>query len=111
MRAFFSRHLSPVTRHLSLVTGSPGLAPRAPFSLSTRWRGLGRGRLAPGLRVISGTYWFAAGGKSDDAAIKPYGPGTVIVVPAGAPHFSACKDGEAVVQEAGVGPTGITIIK
>jgi quercetin dioxygenase-like cupin family protein len=61
--------------------------------------------------VISGTYWFAAGDKFDDAAIKPYGPGTVIVVPAGAPHFSACKDGEAVVQEAGFGPTGITIIK
>lgn len=33
----------------------------------------------------------------------------VIVVPAGAPHFSACKDDVAVVQESGIGPTGITM--
>ncbi|MEK6211372.1 MAG: hypothetical protein AABM64_13560 [Pseudomonadota bacterium] len=45
----------------------------------------------------------------DAGALKGYGPGTVIVVPAGAPHFSACKDGVAVVQESGVGPTGITM--
>jgi len=83
-----------------------------------------RAKFSPGVRipahfhpdervvtVISGTYWFGAGDKAEDAGLKPYGPGTVIVVPAKAPHFSACKDGEAVVQEAGVGPTGITIIK
>jgi quercetin dioxygenase-like cupin family protein len=83
-----------------------------------------RAKFSPGVRipahfhpdervvtVIAGTYWFGAGDKAEDAALKGYGPGTVIVVPAGAPHFSACKDGEAVVQESGVGPTGITIIK
>jgi quercetin dioxygenase-like cupin family protein len=57
--------------------------------------------------VISGTYYFAAGDKFDEGALKGYGPGTVIVVPAGSPHFSACKDDVAVVQESGVGPTGI----
>jgi len=57
--------------------------------------------------VISGTYYFAAGDKFDEGALKGHGPGTVIVVPAGAPHFSACKDDVAVVQESGVGPTGI----
>jgi quercetin dioxygenase-like cupin family protein len=59
--------------------------------------------------VISGTYYFAAGDKFDEDALKGYGPGTVIVVPAGAPHFSACRDDVAVVQESGVGPTGITM--
>lgn len=59
--------------------------------------------------VISGTYYFAAGDRFDQGALKGYGPGTVIVVPAGAPHFSACKDDAAVVQESGVGPTGITM--
>jgi len=59
--------------------------------------------------VISGTYFFAAGDKFDEGALKGYGPGTVIVVPAGAPHFSACKDDVAVVQESGIGPTGITM--
>lgn len=57
--------------------------------------------------VISGTYYFAAGDRFDEGALKGYGPGTVIVVPAGAPHFSACRDDMAVVQESGVGPTGI----
>jgi len=59
--------------------------------------------------VISGTYYFAAGDKFDEGALKGHGPGTVIVVPAGAPHFSACRDDVAVVQESGVGPTGITM--
>jgi quercetin dioxygenase-like cupin family protein len=59
--------------------------------------------------VISGTYYFAAGDKFDEGALKGYGPGTVIVVPAGVPHFSGCKDDVAVVQESGVGPTGITM--
>ena len=59
--------------------------------------------------VISGTYYFAAGDKFDEGALKGYSPGTVIVVPAGAPHFSACREDVAVVQESGVGPTGITM--
>jgi len=59
--------------------------------------------------VISGTYYFAAGDKFDEDALKGHGPGTVIVVPAGAPHFSACREDVAVVQESGVGPTGITM--
>ena len=59
--------------------------------------------------VISGTYFFAPGEKFDEDALRGYGPGTVIVVPAGAPHFSACRDDVAVVQESGIGPTGITM--
>ena len=59
--------------------------------------------------VISGTYYFAPGDKFDEGALKGYGPGTVIVVPAGTPHFSACREDVAVVQESGVGPTGITM--
>jgi quercetin dioxygenase-like cupin family protein len=59
--------------------------------------------------VISGKYFFAAGDKFEEGALQGYGPGTVIVVPAGAPHFSACKDDVAVVQESGIGPTGITM--
>lgn len=58
--------------------------------------------------VISGIYYFGAGSVFDSAGMRGYGPGTVIVVPAGEPHFSWAKDGEVIIQEAGVGPTGVT---
>ena len=58
--------------------------------------------------VISGTYYFGEGEIFDAANIQGYGPGTVIIVPAGKPHFSWARDGEVIIQEAGVGPTGVT---
>ncbi|MBL8481000.1 MAG: cupin domain-containing protein [Rhodocyclaceae bacterium] len=80
-----------------------------------------RARFAPGTRlpahthpdtrtttVLAGKYFFAAGERYDEAALLPYGPGTVIVIPAGAAHFAATRDEEAVVQESGSGPTATT---
>jgi hypothetical protein len=32
------------------------------------------------------------------------------VAPAGVPHYIWAKDGEALYQEAGMGPTGVTLI-
>lgn len=58
--------------------------------------------------VISGKYYFGTGADFDAAGMQGYDPGTVIVVPAGKPHFSWARDGEVIVQEAGVGPTGVT---
>jgi len=59
--------------------------------------------------VISGTYYFGEGAVFDGSKMQGYSPGTVIVVPAGRPHFSWAKDGEVIVHEAGVGPTGVTL--
>jgi quercetin dioxygenase-like cupin family protein len=59
--------------------------------------------------VISGTYYFGAGDRYDEGTIKGYGPGTVIVVPANAPHYAGSAEDGAVVQESGVGPTGIKL--
>lgn len=58
--------------------------------------------------VISGKYYFSTGADFDAAGMQGYDPGTVIVIPAGKPHFSWARDGEVIVQEAGVGPTGVT---
>jgi quercetin dioxygenase-like cupin family protein len=58
--------------------------------------------------VIMGVYYFAVGDRFDEGRLRGYGPGTVLVVPGGKPHFSAAKEGEVIVQEAGVGPTGFT---
>jgi quercetin dioxygenase-like cupin family protein len=59
--------------------------------------------------VISGTYYFGQGDRYDEKAIKGYGPGTVIVVPANTPHYAGSAEDGPEVQESGVGPTGITL--
>ncbi|HSW12969.1 MAG TPA: cupin domain-containing protein [Solimonas sp.] len=63
------------------------------------------------ITVLSGNYWFATGTRYDEAALQAHGPGTLLVVPAGTPHFSAAKDGEVLVQENGNGPTALERIE
>jgi quercetin dioxygenase-like cupin family protein len=57
------------------------------------------------LNVIAGTLYFAHGTSFEEAALKPYGAGSVINIPPNVPHYVMAKDGEAIVQEAGFGPT------
>jgi quercetin dioxygenase-like cupin family protein len=59
--------------------------------------------------VISGTYYVGAGTEFDESKLKPQKPGTTIVVPPNAPHFAAAKDGETIVMEVGVGPSGTKV--
>lgn len=59
--------------------------------------------------VISGTYYAGAGTEYDASKMKPLGPGTTIIVPANSPHYAWAKDGEVIVQEVGIGPTGTNI--
>lgn len=61
--------------------------------------------------VMAGTYYFAEGRSFDDAILRGYGPGTVIVVPAEKAHFAAARDDGATVQESGPGPTAHMPIK
>jgi hypothetical protein len=39
-----------------------------------------------------------------------YGPGTVLVLPAGQPHFHYAKSGEYVTQVTAIGPLGLTYV-
>lgn len=59
--------------------------------------------------VLSGTYYLGVGARFDESLLQGYGPGTVVVVPAGTAHFVQTKVEEVIVQEAGPGPTGITL--
>jgi len=59
--------------------------------------------------VISGTYYFGEGVTFEPHKMQGYPPGTVIVVPAGKPHYSWAQDGEVIIHEAGIGPTGVTL--
>lgn len=83
-----------------------------------------RVKIAPGARlaphyhpderivtIIAGSYYFAEGESFDEGALRGYGPGTVIVVPAGKAHFAAARDDGAIVQESGLGPTGHISVK
>jgi len=83
-----------------------------------------RVKIAPGARlaphyhpdartvtVIAGNYYFAEGENFDEGALRGYGPGTTIVVPAGKAHFAGTRDDGATVQESGPGPTGHLLVK
>jgi quercetin dioxygenase-like cupin family protein len=56
--------------------------------------------------VISGTIHFGFGNKWDDAALKPFTPGTIWTEPPGANHFVWAKDGEVIAMLTAMGPTG-----
>ena len=53
--------------------------------------------------VIEGTWYLGEGKKFDAARLKGYPAGSFIVIPAGAPHFVAAKDGTVIVQLNGTG--------
>jgi quercetin dioxygenase-like cupin family protein len=59
--------------------------------------------------VISGTYYAGEGTEFDESKLRPLKSGTTIIIPANAPHFAAAKDGETIVQEAGIGPSKTNI--
>jgi quercetin dioxygenase-like cupin family protein len=60
--------------------------------------------------VVSGTFYAGAGTEFDASKTQALKPGMTIVVPARAPHFGWAKDGQVILQEVGVGPTGIDLV-
>ncbi|MEO1297922.1 MAG: cupin domain-containing protein [Cyanobacteria bacterium J06636_16] len=60
--------------------------------------------------VISGVMYYGIGEQFVQAEVQPYPAGSVVYTPAGTPHFMWAKDGGAVMQETGMGPTDIQFI-
>jgi quercetin dioxygenase-like cupin family protein len=60
--------------------------------------------------VLSGTVYFGYGEQFDEAAMKALPAGSVWTEPARQPHFAWAKDGEAVIQVTGNGPSSTTQI-
>jgi quercetin dioxygenase-like cupin family protein len=56
--------------------------------------------------VLSGELHFGFGETFDAAKATLYPAGTEITVPANVPHFAWVENGEAVLQEVGIGPSG-----
>lgn len=61
--------------------------------------------------VLSGTMYFGYGDQFDETKMKALPAGSVWTEPANQPHFSWAKDGEAVIETIGTGPSGTTNIQ
>jgi quercetin dioxygenase-like cupin family protein len=58
------------------------------------------------MTVIAGAFYAGSGPDFDEASLRVMRPGDSIVIPASSPHYGWAKDGEALLLEVGVGPTG-----
>jgi quercetin dioxygenase-like cupin family protein len=58
------------------------------------------------ITVVSGSIFQGFGTTFDEKNGKMMKAGDVAIIPANTPHFGWAKEGEAVVQETGIGPTG-----
>jgi quercetin dioxygenase-like cupin family protein len=56
--------------------------------------------------VLAGTIYVGFGTTLDETKVVAVPTGAVYVAPAGVAHYVWAKDGEAIYQESGVGPTG-----
>ena len=61
--------------------------------------------------VLSGDMLFGFGEAFDPQRMKAYPPGAIIAIPANTPHYVWARDGEVIVQDAGIGPTGTAPLK
>jgi quercetin dioxygenase-like cupin family protein len=59
--------------------------------------------------VLSGIIHVGIGTEIDEGKAVALKPGSVVVIPADAPHYGWTTDAEAVLQEVGTAPTGIKI--
>jgi len=60
--------------------------------------------------VISGIFYIGLGDEFDETKLVAHPPGTVLVLPAGQPHFHWAKSGEYVTQVSAIGPLGIAYV-
>src|SRR4051812_45320883 len=61
--------------------------------------------------VMSGVFYIGLGDRFDDAKLRPYPPGSVIVLPGDTFHFHHAKAGEYVTQVSATGPLGLEYVE
>lgn len=61
------------------------------------------------MTVISGIFYAGAGTRFDEAGLRVLRPGDSMVVPASSVHYGWARDGEALLMEVGVGPSGASL--
>jgi quercetin dioxygenase-like cupin family protein len=60
--------------------------------------------------VISGVFYIGIGTEFNEAGLKAYPPGSVVVLPGNTPHFHFAKSGEYITQVYAVGPLGLDYV-
>jgi hypothetical protein len=60
--------------------------------------------------VMSGIFYIGLGERFDDSKLRPFPPGTVIVLPGDTAHFHCAKTGEYVTQVTAIGPLGLEYV-
>jgi quercetin dioxygenase-like cupin family protein len=61
--------------------------------------------------VLKGTIYVGFGKTFDEAKVVAIPAGAVYVAPANVPHYVWARDGDAIYQEAGVGPTDTVLLE
>lgn len=61
--------------------------------------------------VLTGTIYVGFGEEFDETGVVAVPAGAVYISPANVPHYIWAKEGDALYQEAGVGPTGTFFIQ
>jgi quercetin dioxygenase-like cupin family protein len=100
----------PPSVRLAVVVGEP--SERAPYVIRVKMpNGV---KLMPHSHpedriytVMSGIFYIGLGDKFDGDKVKPYPPGSVIVLPGNTSHFHWAKSGEYVTQVSAIGPLGL----
>jgi len=100
----------PPAARLAILVGHP--AEPGPYLI--RVKVPGGTRLMPHLHpedriytVISGVFYIGLGEKFDADKVKPYPPGSVVVLPGNTWHFHFAKAGEYITQVTAIGPLGL----
>ena len=57
--------------------------------------------------VMSGVFYIGLGAQFDDAKLRAYPPGSIIVLPGDTWHFHWAKSGEYITQVTAIGPLGV----
>jgi quercetin dioxygenase-like cupin family protein len=60
--------------------------------------------------VVSGTWYFGYGDKSNKASLRALPPGSFYTEPPNDNHFAETRDDDVLVQISGLGPTGTTYV-
>jgi hypothetical protein len=61
--------------------------------------------------VVSGVFYWAVGERFDEAKLKAFGPGSVIIESKGLPHYAMTKEEGAEIQTTSMGPAGMQYIE
>src|SRR5947207_360836 len=103
----------PSVARLAILVGDPGRA--GPYVIRVRLPG--NTRMMPHRHsedrvytVIAGVFYVGVGDVFDESKLTAHAPGSVVVVPAGTPHFHWARSGEYITQISAIGPLGLEYV-